>query len=119
MAASRSQILSRRLALASLGTAVAVGVVCAVGLFSLGNASALAHVAVTRQLELADEATAMSAFLYQKGFVAEYLLTGNRSWLADLETSLNDVTRKLVTLSIERGEVRDRLAVLMKSITIE
>jgi hypothetical protein len=39
--------------------------------------------------------------------------------LADLETTLNDVTRKLVTLSIERGEVRDRFAVLMKSITIE
>ena len=29
----------------------------------------------------------MSAFLYQKGFVAEYLLTGNRAWLAELETS--------------------------------
>ena len=87
MSASRSQILSRRLALASLGTAAAVGVVCAVGLFSLGNASAVARVAVTRELELADEAAAMSAFLYQKGFVAEYLLTGNRSWLSDLESS--------------------------------
>ncbi len=39
--------------------------------------------------------------------------------LATLENSLNDVTRKLVQLSIERGEVRDRLAVLMKSITID
>jgi hypothetical protein len=39
--------------------------------------------------------------------------------MAQLETSLNDVTRKLVQLSMERGEVRDRLAVLMKSITIE
>ena len=29
----------------------------------------------------------MSAFQYQKGFVAEYLLTGNRAWLAELETS--------------------------------
>ena len=39
--------------------------------------------------------------------------------LLGLEGSLNDVTRKLVQLSIERGEVRDRLAVLMKSITID
>jgi hypothetical protein len=39
--------------------------------------------------------------------------------LAQLENSLNDVTRKLVQLSMERGQVRDRLAVLMKSITIE
>jgi signal transduction histidine kinase len=29
----------------------------------------------------------MSAFLYQKGFVAEYLLTGNRAWLAELESN--------------------------------
>jgi two-component system, NtrC family, sensor kinase len=29
----------------------------------------------------------MSAFQYQKGFVAEYLLSGNREWLAELQTS--------------------------------
>jgi len=74
MRRSRSAALSARLALASVGTALAVGVVCAVGLFSLGNSSAVARVAVSRQLALIDDAAAMSAFLYQKGFVAEYLL---------------------------------------------
>jgi two-component system sensor histidine kinase HydH len=87
MRRSRSAALSARLALASLGTALAVGVVCAVGLFSLGNSSAVARVAVSRQLALIDDASAMSAFLYQKGFVAEYLLTGNRAWLAELESN--------------------------------
>jgi signal transduction histidine kinase len=87
MRGSRSARLSTRLALASLGTALAVGVVCAVGLFSLGNASAVARVAVSRQLALIDDASAMSSFLYQKGFVAEYLLTGNRAWLAELESN--------------------------------
>src|SRR3954470_13452035 len=87
MRRSRSATLSARLALASLGTAVAIGVVCAVGLFSLGNASAVSRVAVGRQLALIDDAAAMSAFLYQKGFVAEYLLTGNRAWLAELESN--------------------------------
>jgi two-component system, NtrC family, sensor histidine kinase HydH len=87
MRRSRSAALSARLALASLGTALAVGVVCAVGLFSLGNASAVARIAVSRQLALIDDAAAMSAFLYQKGFVAEYLLTGNRAWLAELESN--------------------------------
>jgi len=87
MRGSRSARLSARLALASVGTALAVGVVCAVGLFSLGNASAVARVAVSRQLALIDDAAATSAFLYQKGFVAEYLLTGNRSWLAELESN--------------------------------
>src|SRR5215471_1108773 len=66
MRRSRSAVLSARLALASLGTAVAVGVVCAVGLSSLGNASAAARAAVVGQLALVDEASAMTAFLYQK-----------------------------------------------------
>ena len=41
------------------------------------------------------------------------------SSLGQLETQLNDLARKQVQLSMERGEARDRLAVLMKSITIE
>jgi signal transduction histidine kinase len=73
--------------LASLGTAAAVGVVGAVGLSSLAGTSRVAREAVTQQLALIDDAAAMSAFQYQKGFVAEYLLTGNRAWLSELETS--------------------------------
>jgi signal transduction histidine kinase len=87
MRASHPAGLSLRLALASAGTAVAVGIVCGVGLYSLDHASAVGSAAVTRQLALIDDAAAMSAFQYQKGFVAEYLLTGNRSWLSELETS--------------------------------
>jgi signal transduction histidine kinase len=83
---SLSTLLSTPLALASVGTAVAIGVVCAVALSSLGNASAVARVAVTRQLALIDDAAAMRAFLYQKGFVAQYVLSGDRKWLAAPET---------------------------------
>jgi DNA-binding NtrC family response regulator len=53
MSTSASRRLSQQLVLASLGTVVAVGVVCAVGLVSLGNASGVARQAVTRELELA------------------------------------------------------------------
>jgi signal transduction histidine kinase len=84
---SRSTALSARLALASLGTALAVGVVCAVGLSSLEHTAVVARVAVKQQLALIDDASAMSAFQYQKGFVAEYLLTGDRARLADIETT--------------------------------
>ena len=83
----RTSSLSARLALASFGTAIAIGVVCGVGLSSLENTAAVARVAVTQQLALIDDAAAMAAFQYQKGFVAEYLLSGNRAWLAELETS--------------------------------
>ena len=87
MRAWRPDELSVRLALASLGTALAVSVVCAVGLYSLEHASAEGNAAVTRQLALIDDTAAMSAFQYQKGFVAEYLLTGDREWLAELESA--------------------------------
>ncbi len=87
MRSPRSGGLSARLALASLGTAVAIGVVCAVGLNSLEHASASGSEAVAQQLALIDDAAAMSAFQYQKGLVAEYLLTGDPAWLTDLENT--------------------------------
>jgi signal transduction histidine kinase len=105
---SASRRLSQQLALASVGTVVAVGVVCAVGLFSLGNASRVARQAVTRELELADDAAGMSAFLYQKGFVAEYLLTGNRRWLQDLERSRPDFESWLVRAEEKVGDAEGR-----------
>jgi signal transduction histidine kinase len=83
----RPDSLSVRLALASVGTAVAVGVVCGVGLYSLEHASADGNAAVTRQLALIDETSAMSAFQYQKGLVAEYLLTGDPTLLSELDAS--------------------------------
>ena len=83
----RTGALSGRLALASLGTAIAIGIVCAVGLSSLENTAQVTRVAVTHQLALIDDAAAMSAFQYQKGFVAEYLLSGNAAWLTELQTS--------------------------------
>jgi signal transduction histidine kinase len=109
MRRSRSAALSARLALASLGTALAVGVVCAVGLFSLGNASAVGRIAVSRQLALIDDASAMSAFLYQKGFVAEYLLTGNRAWLAELESNRPAFESWLKRMHGKGGPASERL----------
>lgn len=79
--------LSLRLALASFGTALAVGVVCAVGLYSLEHASTDGNNAVTRQLALIDDTAAMNDFQYQKGLVAEYLLTGDPAHLIELDNS--------------------------------
>jgi C4-dicarboxylate-specific signal transduction histidine kinase len=83
----RPDPLSLRLALASLGTALAVGIVCAVGLYTLQHAAGDGDIAVTRQLALIDDTAAMSALQYQKGLVAEYLLTGDPAHLAELEAS--------------------------------
>ena len=87
MKRSPSARLSARLALASLGTAAAVGVVCAVGLVSLANVARETNAGISREVALIDEAGAFAALLYQKGFAAEYMLTRDRSWLQQLETS--------------------------------
>ena len=39
--------------------------------------------------------------------------------LTEMETKLNDVNRKTVALNVERSELRDRLAVLIKGISFE
>ncbi len=60
-----SPALWRRRALASLGTALAIGVVCAVALSSLANTAAVTRVAVTQQLALIDDAAAGEGGLYR------------------------------------------------------
>jgi signal transduction histidine kinase len=77
------RLVSLRLILASVCTAGAIGVVCTVAVSSLGNAATAARVSVDRQLSLIDDAVGMRAFAYQRGFVTQYILTGDRKWLAE------------------------------------
>jgi signal transduction histidine kinase len=80
---SRLASLSAPLVLASVCTAVAMGVVCAIAVSSLGEAASSARLSVGRQLALIDDAVGMRAFSYQKGFVTQYVLTGDPKWLAE------------------------------------
>src|SRR5688572_5374287 len=81
----RAPSLSFRLALASVCSAVAVGIVCIVGLVSLRNVSRVTSTALTRQIALLDESRAFSSLLYQKGFLAHYMLTRDRRLLDQIE----------------------------------
>jgi signal transduction histidine kinase len=87
MPRSRQTLLSVRLALASIASAGAIAGVCTVALFSLGNVQSLTHDAVARQISILNDTSAFQFLLYQKGFVAEYMLTGDRRWLEPLEDS--------------------------------
>lgn len=79
--------LSVRFALASIGTVVAITVVCAVGLDSVRQVGSVTHSAVSRRITAIHDSSAFQGMLYQKGLVAEYVLTGDRMWLAQLEDS--------------------------------
>lgn len=85
MPTRRAPSLSFRLALASVSSVGALAIVCIVGLVSLRNSSSVARSAVTRQLALVDEARVFASLLYQKGFVAHYMLTRDRGLLAQIE----------------------------------
>jgi signal transduction histidine kinase len=83
---ARPALLSARLVLASVCTAGAMGIVCTVAVSSLENAATAARISVDRQLSLIDDAVGMRAFTYQRGFVTQYVLTGDKKWLTEPDT---------------------------------
>jgi signal transduction histidine kinase len=85
MPRSRAPSLSVRLALVSVCSAVAVGIVCIVGLVSLRNVSHVTRGVLTKQMALLDESRAFASLLYQKGFLAHYMLTRDRGLLTEME----------------------------------
>ena len=87
MPLTRRTRLSIRLALASVASAAAIAAVCSVALVSLRNLSAITRAGAARQIALIDDTAAFQSLLYQKGFVAQYMLSGDRGWLQRLETS--------------------------------
>jgi signal transduction histidine kinase len=84
---SRPARLFAPLAIASVCTAIAVSIVCAVAVSSLSTGARNARQSVGRQLSLIDDALGMRAFATQKGFIAQYVLTGDKKWLADPQTA--------------------------------
>ena len=77
--------LTLRLAVISVLSAVALAAACIVVLVALVGSSHRTRVAVSREVAILRDATALDALLYQKGFVANYMLTGDASWIRKLE----------------------------------
>lgn len=112
MADPRPTRITLRLALASAISAVVVTLVCVAGLWGMGDLSRGSEEAVRRQLALLDHAEGFQVLFYQKGFVADYLLTGDRRWLDQLEESRRDFTGWLgrATAGVEEPESTSLLA---------
>jgi hypothetical protein len=95
MAPLRSWTLSVQLALVSLVSILSLSAVCGVGVVSMRQLSRIGSTALHGQLELFDNTEALQDLLYQKGFVAYYMLTGEREWLVQLERSRESFARWL------------------------
>lgn len=80
-----SRTLTLRLALAFTLSTAAVTAVCIVALVTLVNISERTRAVVLREVELLRDAAAFDALIYQKGFVADYILTRDSQWLHKLE----------------------------------
>lgn len=83
----RPRSLSLQLALASLVSVLALGAVCGVGVVSMRQLSVLSRTALQGQMDLIGNTSGLQELLYQKGFVASYMVTGDRDYLAQLDRS--------------------------------
>lgn len=103
MSILRPKPLSVQLALASLVSVVGLVIVCGVGVYSLQQLSGLSSAALSGEMDLFDNMEGLQSLLYQKGFVAYYMLSGDRAWLAELDRSRKDFSRWLQQARAYRG----------------
>ena len=54
---------------------------------SMRRLSSMSSTALRGQMDLFENAAGLQELLYQKGFVASYMLTGERAWLEQLDRS--------------------------------
>lgn len=81
----RPSNLTLRLAFALVLSTAATTVSCVVALLVLVGASEKTRAVVSREVNLLRHAAAFDALIYQKGFVANYMLTRDRTWLQKLD----------------------------------
>lgn len=85
--ALRASRLSLYLIAASAISVAAVALVCALSLYSLRRFGGDMKHSLTAQITTLEQQAAFEHLLFQKGFVSEYLLTGDRQRLQKLEES--------------------------------
>jgi len=91
--AKRPSTLSVRLALSFILSTAAMAAVCIVALVTLVDVSEQTRMAVSHEVDLLRDTVAFDAMLYQKGFVADYMLTHDPVWLRKLENSRAEFSR--------------------------
>jgi signal transduction histidine kinase len=80
----RSSKLGLRLALAFVSSMAAMAAICIVALVTLVDVSEHTRKGASQGVDLLRDAAAFDAMLYQKGFVADYMLTRDPVWLEKL-----------------------------------
>src|SRR5215471_4542284 len=87
MASVRGSRLQWKFGVLSLAATFVLLVIAGVALRSVAVSHRSATDAARADLAALEDATRLSDLLYQKGFVSEYFLTGDRHWLDELGRS--------------------------------
>src|SRR5690242_11906303 len=82
--------LTLHVATASGVSALAVVLVCGIGLHFISRTTQVTQRSLTAQTSFLEQESAFELLLYQKGFVTEYLFTHDQSRLDKLEQSRHD-----------------------------
>jgi signal transduction histidine kinase len=99
----RRRQLQRLIALLTALSALVLLAIAGVAMRSIAVSHQAATDAARADLAALEDATELSALLYQKGFVAEYFLTGDRRFLDELEQARPEFERWLAAMTRTAG----------------
>jgi len=100
--------LTFQLLVASSASLVALVAVYLVGITSLTEASDISSAALRGQVALLDDSSAFEALLYQKGYIANYMLTRDREYLDQLLQSQKEFQRWLERAFADEPNAEER-----------
>src|SRR6516164_1491436 len=99
----RRRQLQRLIALLTALSALVLLAIAGVAMRSIAVSHQAATDAARADLAALEDATELSALLYQKGFVAEYFLTGDRRFLDELDEARPEFERWLAAMTRTAG----------------
>src|SRR5437899_3338392 len=107
MANLRSSRLQWKFGVLSLAATLLLLVVAGVAVRSVAISHRSATDAARADLAALEDATKLQDLLYQKGFVSEYFLTGDRAWLEELGRTRAEFDRWITTVTRNAGASQD------------
>src|SRR5689334_20618677 len=108
--ASRGSRLQRKFGVSSLAATALLLIIAGVAVRSVAISHKSATDAARADLAALEDATKLQDLLYQKGFVSEYFLTGNRAWLEELGRSRADFERWVGAVTRNAGPAPETAA---------
>ncbi len=113
----RRRRLQRKFGVLSLFTTLLLLLLAAIAVRSIAVSHRSATDAARADLAALEDASNLQALLYQKGFVSEYFLTGDRHWLDELARTRTDFDRWVAKVTRNAGASRETARITGELVT--